>query len=324
MKHKRLIMFFLLVLTVSFLKATTCTAIKNGEWNDSETWSCGRAPADNDIISIPAGLTVKVNVNTSTYVNMIVNVDGTLTFEDGKKLNLDGGGKVNGSASAQLTGGNAGSKININGATVWTGGGTTLGPFSYGIGPLPIELLNFIAKLNQKVVDLVWSTASEKNNDFFTIEKSTNGSTFEIVAKKDGAGNSTTRKDYTLTDENPIEGTSYYRLKQTDFDGKFEYSSLVAVNYEKNSTGCVLNVYPNPCTSECTIDLADCDNNDNPEINVELLDVSGSKVFTKVPLRDEKGSFSFSIDSKNNLKPGIYIVKGVSRKENYTKKIIVK
>lgn len=211
-----------------------------------------------------------------------------------------------------------------NSGAVFGGSACSPSPCTFAGGSLPIELINFEAKLNEKIVELHWSTASEINNDFFTIEKSTNGSSFEFIAKKDGAGNSISRKDYSLSDDNPSVGTSYYRLKQTDFDGKFEYSNLVAVNYEKNSTGCVLTVYPNPCTSECTIDLTECDNSESPEINVELVDALGSKVFSKVPLRDDKGSFSFSFDSKNNLKPGIYIVRGVSKKENYTKKIIIK
>ena len=99
---------------------------------------------------------------------------------------------------------------------------------------------------------------------------------------------------------------------------------MLAINFEKTSSGCVLTVYPNPCSSECSIDLVDCDNNENPDINVELIDAAGNKVFSKVPVRDDKGSFSFALDTNNNLKPGVYIVRGVSRKENYTKKIIIK
>lgn len=253
------------------------------------------------------------NKNNSTGI--IIN--GTMAVAGGFKNGT--GATISGTTGAISVVGSV-----SNSGAVFEGSACSPSPCTFAGGSLPIELINFDAKLNEKTVEFNWTTASEINNDFFTIEKSTNGSSFEFIAKKDGAGNSTSRKDYSLTDDNPTTGTSYYRLKQTDFDGKFEYSNLVAVNYEKNSTGCVLTVYPNPCTSECTIDLAECDNSESPEINVELVDASGSKVFSKVPLRDDKGSFSFSFDSKNNLKPGIYIVRGVSRKENYTKKIIIK
>ncbi len=99
---------------------------------------------------------------------------------------------------------------------------------------------------------------------------------------------------------------------------------MVAVNYEKEGNGgCVLSIYPNPCPSQCNVVLTDCNNADSPEITVELLDAGGNKVFSKIPMRVDKGSFSFPIDAKNNLKPGVYIVRGVSNKENYIKKIII-
>ena len=192
--------------------------------------------------------------------------------------------------------------------------------------PLPIELLDFTAALTDKTkVELKWSTATEINNDHFTIERSSNGATFMEIATVKGAGNSTSRNDYSTYDEKPVDGTSYYRLKQTDYDGKFEYFQIVAVDYQKQEGGgCVLKVYPNPCMGQCNIDLADCDNKESSEIDVELVDAVGNRVFSKVPYRDEKGSFSFSIDTENNLKPGIYIVRGVSKNETYNQKVIIK
>lgn len=302
-----------------------CTAIKDGDWSDPATWSCGRAPADYDIITIPIGFTVTVDINSSTYIDMVINVDGILNFEDGQKLNMDCGGQVNVSASGQLTGGNSGSKINICGETVWEGPGPDSGPLKYGVGPLPIELISFNAAVSNSIsIELSWQTATETNNDFFTIERSENGATYEIITTIDGSGNSTSLKTYSAKDKNPIEGTSYYRLKQTDFNGQFIYSSSIAIEYSKSGNGCILSVYPNPCSSECIIDLSGCDDDASPEINVELLDAAGHRVYSKVPARDDKGSFSFTIDSKNNLKPGVYIVRGQSRKENYSKKIIIK
>ena len=303
-----------------------CTAIANGDWSNPATWSCGRAPANGDIITIPFGFTVDMDINSPTYTGMTVNVDGTLNFDNGQKLNLGCDGVVNVSVTGQLTGGNPGSKINICGATVWNGpGGPDIGPFIFGIAPLPIELLSFDAKLsNSTSIELAWVTATETNNDFFTIERSTNGISYESVAIVDGAGNSTSIKSYSTIDKTPIEGTSYYRLKQTDFNGQFAYSSSISVEFSNTGNGCVLSVYPNPCSSECVIDLSGCDDSESPEINVELIDAAGHKVYSKVPARDDKGSFSFTVDASNNLKPGVYIVRGQSRKENYSKKIIIK
>lgn len=95
---------------------------------------------------------------------------------------------------------------------------------------LPIELISFEAKLNtNNQVDIFWATASEQNNDFFTIERSTDGLNWEIVTTVAGAGNSINRIDYHAYDARPVSGISYYRLKQTDFDGAFEYSYIVSV-----------------------------------------------------------------------------------------------
>ena len=170
MSYSKIGLICLFLLTFNFLRAD-CTAIKSGDWSDPAIWSCGRAPADRDIITIPVGITVTMDINSPTYVDMVVNVNGTLNFENGQKLNLDCGGQVNVSATGQLTGGNGGSKINICGATVWNGPGPTPGPLTLGVGPLPIELLSFNAKLsNSTSIELAWETATETNNDFFTIE----------------------------------------------------------------------------------------------------------------------------------------------------------
>ena len=105
--------------------------------------------------------------------------------------------------------------------------------------PLPIELLSFTAVLNaNKKVDLNWSTATETNNDFFTVEKTKDGDTFEQVAIVDGAGNSSVTLYYTSLDPNPYLGKSYYRLKQTDFNGEYKYSDLIEVDV--NSDGAFL------------------------------------------------------------------------------------
>lgn len=324
MKHSKIWFFCLFILTSGLIKAD-CTAVRNGPWSSPGTWSCGRAPADRDVITIPVGITVTVDINSPTYVDMVINVSGTLRFEEGQKINLDCGGQVNLTATGQLTGGNPGSKLNICGTTVWRGPDTVTGPITFGVGPLPIELLSFDARIaNETKIELSWQTATETNNDFFTIERSSNGVSFEIVVTVDGSGNSTELRSYSGMDNNPLEGTSYYRLKQTDFDGQFEYFPSIAVEYSKAGSGCILTVYPNPCSSECVIDLAGCDDEASPEINVELLDAAGHKVYSKVPVRDDKGSFSFTVDASNNLKPGVYIVRGHSRKENYSKKVIIK
>lgn len=96
--------------------------------------------------------------------------------------------------------------------------------------PMPVELLSFDANTDaQNNVKINWSTATETNSDYFTVEKSFDGTNWEIIGFVTSAGNSNQQIDYTFTDNNAQEGVSYYRLKQTDFDGKFEYFAAVAV-----------------------------------------------------------------------------------------------
>lgn len=110
---------------------------------------------------------------------------------------------------------------------------------------LPIELSDFYAQVEKNgSVKLDWITSSENNNDYFTIERSSDAEHFEEVRKVKGAGNSNVPIGYTEHDSKPYQGTSYYRLKQTDFDGKSTYSKLVSVNV--NSTYNNVNIVPNP------------------------------------------------------------------------------
>ncbi|MFN4123886.1 MAG: T9SS type A sorting domain-containing protein [Flavobacteriales bacterium] len=95
--------------------------------------------------------------------------------------------------------------------------------------PLPIQLLHFSAVPNGNVVDLEWITASEINNHYFTVERSADASQFDGILQRLGAGNSNIVLVYQDVDYQPLQGISYYRLKQTDFDGSFSYSQIVPV-----------------------------------------------------------------------------------------------
>ncbi|QHT70707.1 T9SS type A sorting domain-containing protein [Rhodocytophaga rosea] len=102
------------------------------------------------------------------------------------------------------------------------------------VNALPIELLYFKANLVSKEVQFSWATAKEVNNDYFTIEKSADGIHFDIFIEVDGAGNSQEIRKYSAIDASPYNGVTYYRLKQTDLDNKFEYSKTIAIH--TNST----------------------------------------------------------------------------------------
>lgn len=117
---------------------------------------------------------------------------------------------------------------------------------------LPIELISFSAVCENNALILKWSTASETNNSYFTIEKSTDKTPWEIVNLIGGAGNSLTTITYSYKDTEPVDATTYYRLMQTDFDGKNKYSNSISVNncQEKLTK---LTIYPNPSNGKFEI-----------------------------------------------------------------------
>lgn len=121
---------------------------------------------------------------------------------------------------------------------------TVFGPWAVALSesPLPIQLLSFTATpVDNKRVLCKWTTASEVNNDYFNIQRSKNGTDFENIGVVDGAGNSTVMLNYDFADEHPFSGISYYRLKQTDFNGAFSFSKIVPVTIRKEGG---LTVYP--------------------------------------------------------------------------------
>jgi hypothetical protein len=117
---------------------------------------------------------------------------------------------------------------------------------------LPIELLSFTATVKDPHIQLNWTTATEINNDYFIVERSVIGIDFTPISKVNGAGNSTQSLSYSAVDESPFYGISYYRLKQTDYNGKTSYSNIVAVKF-KNMNNSILDIYPNPFSTETAI-----------------------------------------------------------------------
>jgi hypothetical protein len=95
--------------------------------------------------------------------------------------------------------------------------------------PLPIELLDFDGECHHNSIALNWSTVSEKNNDYFVLERSKNGQNFEQIATLEGQGNSQEVHNYTFNDYDFLPGISYFRLTQVDFDGRFETFDIIAL-----------------------------------------------------------------------------------------------
>lgn len=191
----------------------------------------------------------------------------------------------------------------------------TLATRSAGVNPLPVELLTFTAHYNSSnTVDLNWTTATETNNDYFTVERSQDGVEFETLDVTDGAGNSTSILNYSIVDANPLQGLSYYRLSQTDFDGTRKYSEIVSV--EKNNTGFEITHTAEETPGQLSI-YFNCTGNCN--VNIELYDIRGRKIYSSKRLALEKES-SLTIPV-SNFSNGIYLIKATNGSELVFRKI---
>lgn len=119
-------------------------------------------------------------------------------------------------------------------------------------GSLPITMGSFEADVRDNSVDLAWTTLSESNNSYFSIERSDDLSNWNSIGEVDGAGNSQLELAYSYTDSAPLNGTSYYRIRQTDFNGASTHSTTLSV--EMNSIDRLsIQVHPNPTTDHLTL-----------------------------------------------------------------------
>lgn len=167
---------------------------------------------------------------------------------------------------------------------------------------LPIELINFDATLNDELtVDLEWTTASETNNDYFTVERAGSDMQFSSLLTVNGAGNSYSLLAYHATDDDPLPGISYYRLKQTDFNGDYTYSDIRTIVWDADNP---VIVYPNPTRDNLTIQFfsQQADN-----VTIGLYDDKGSRVLEK-EVSIVKGTNEVSIDMQH-LSHEVYILR---------------
>lgn len=178
---------------------------------------------------------------------------------------------------------------------------------------LPTILLDFTAKANRNTVDLAWSTSSEFNNHFFSVEKSKNGIDFEWVKNvytQAIGGNSLTSLHYNATDHEPYSGRSYYRIKQTDLNGKITYSKVVTVQFEKGGS---ISVYPNPVSNILYIKRLNLNNT-----QVSWYDMSGRMITTqRVPILNGIATVHL------NLPDGVYILKYTNAIDSWNSQRII-
>lgn len=164
------------------------------------------------------------------------------------------------------------------------------------ISSLPVELIAFDSKkLNDKEVELNWSTASEQNNDYFTVEKSRDGEHWTTLETIEGVGTTSETSNYTVVDP-AVSGLTYYRLIQTDFDGTTEELKTIAV---KGTKAVELSAYPNPAVE--TINLEGVEN----PASLRLINAMGGDQTGSITVNTTSDGIQLDI---SNLQRGVYFI----------------
>ena len=161
--------------------------------------------------------------------------------------------------------------------------------------------------MNNDKVKLDWITASEVDNDIFTIERSSDAEHFDEIFTIKGHGTTTEEHTYEFADNSPLIGRSYYRLKQKDFDGTVSYSDLVTIEYEGPKFAS-LSTFPNPSNGMMlTLQLKGV--KEVMDVPVVIVSMQGQRVYEGIMHVDGTGKSTVEIDFNPPLTAGLYIVK---------------
>ncbi|MCC9134962.1 T9SS type A sorting domain-containing protein [Pontibacter silvestris] len=184
-------------------------------------------------------------------------------------------------------------------------------------GVFPVELVYFTAIVQQQSVLLQWETASEENNKEFIVERSADAKMFESIGTVKGNGTTNQLIKYSFTDKNLLSGIVYYRLKQIDYDGAYEYSKVIAVSSQGITHKQQLQVYPNPATTKLNVIIT---SKVTGPATVQLFDLQGKLVSSKdIELKEGVNELEQSLQS---LSTGIYILRLIGENMEETVKVM--
>ena len=324
-----LVLFGLLLMPIESIALVSSNGSGGGAWSAPPSWDTG-VPICGDSIFIVSGdvVTIAVQQDYSACGSpMVLIIDGTLIFpSNGPKLKLPAGSTVIVNPGGLITapGGGNGNKIFIGVDWVWEkNDGDVLGYTCFGAcGPLPIQLLSLDIIAHEQSVCVKWQTLSESNNEYFTVERSEDGLNFHQIVEVAGAGNSNIILDYEAKDYDPIQGTAYYRLKQTDYDGTFSYSEIMTIKFESSGLPEMLR-FPNPMNRSDDLVIAFHHLNANDVVHVEISGMRAElrQSYKLIALVD--GPQIISLKTIGLLETGLYFVTFQIRGDVLTKKLLV-
>jgi hypothetical protein len=274
-------------------------------------------PLDQNAVATGNALAVSSGSKTTTYNNELVygasiGASGALT--KGAGFSLRSG------ANSNIIEDKNGAAVGSYNASFTSAGGNWVAQMATFISTssvivLPIELLSFTGQCNNNQIVLDWTTVSETNNDYFTIERSGDGSDWVTIGTVKSAGNSSANQNYSFTVNKTQNSISYFRLKQTDLDGNFKYFHTIQVN------NCMMgitevNIYPNPSnglTLSGSINLKD-----NQTYSIEIFNNLGMMVSHYSSSQPE-----FRVNFLHSLTPGVYYARISSASFSTAKSFLV-
>ena len=180
--------------------------------------------------------------------------------------------------------------------------------------PLPVKWLSFNAVKQAQTSALSWTTEHQINAEGFIVERSGNGQSFLPIGQVSALSESTAIQNYFFLDEKPLNGSNYYRIKQFDFDGQYEYSETKSVYFDNNKFN--VRAWPSPATNLLNIEVR---SGTDEEVKIRLIDISGQVVLGK----DINTQQNYTQLDISHLLPGIYNLSIEGSQDFYFEKIVV-
>ena len=282
-----LILLFLLCVTTAF------SQVSENEPND--------LPTDGNVQTVSSsGTTITGNVNASDIdfwhlgdnsTDMTASWTGTVNVMLREYSNVD---RTDELSSRAIATGVMEILTSTNFYSLEISAGSTQSYSSVLTGLLPVELTYFRANKKEDKVELNWETRTEIDNDYFDIERSTDGSNFDKIGQVQGNGTTNEVHTYQFTDELPKSGVNYYRLKQVDFNREYEYSEIASISIKILSAK-KIKIYPTLCHGSVTVE-------NGVGQWIEIFDKTGKKV-KSVKITGQKQTVAI------NLATGQYFAK---------------
>jgi hypothetical protein len=305
--------------TAELWAGTTVTAAAALGFKNKIPFSTGNTKMNVRVWSPDAGIKVRLKVEDHTDPNKSVETEATTTLANGwQDLTFDFSNQAAGTAAINLAYNYTKASIFFNFGTTGAVAGEKTYYFDnmvFGNLPLPVKLMYFDAAKSGNAVVLQWATSSEVSSRDFVVERRSATGTWTEIANVKAAGNSQTIRRYTITDKMPLQGTGYYRLRQTDIDGNVTHSEIKAVQFDRNRSTSVL-LYPNPAKDRIALVT---DAFDGP-VRYEIISASGSSVLNGT-IANPQADTGINISV---LKAGNYFIKLTDGNSSATTRFVVR